>query len=174
MLYLDTIFETNLYLLSFSWQRSFLKLMVKSYSWILLFPTVIVRSPHQIFFHEIACNDSQTKEKRSCISEPGSYVATTIGCVILSVVIGFIAVFNNIYLIKDWIDKYDHLSMNAPQFMFMLEIYFFVRAVSDALPYDQFNIYVYYVRCLLLALYTGYMLLFALLKVAFQSAHVQQ
>lgn len=101
-------------------------------------------------------------------------MATAVGCVVLSVVIGVIVVYNNIYLVKDWIDKYNHLSMNAPQFMAMLEAYVFIRAVSDALPFDQFSVYVYYVRCLLVALYTGYMLLFAVVKIVFMSPHVQQ
>lgn len=128
----------------------------------------------QLFFHEISCNDSQDPNDRSCRKDPGSYIATTIGCVTLSVTIVVIIILNSIYFIKDWINKYDHLSMNAPQFMTIFEIYLFVRAVSDALPFDQFSIYVYYVRCLLVTLYTGYLLFYALIKIAFQSLYVQR
>lgn len=174
LLYLDSIFETNLYILSFSWQRSFLKMMVKSYSWILMFPTVSVHTSYQIFFHEISCNDVRVQADRACRTDPAAYAATAIGCVVLATVLVLIMAFNHVYFIKDWINKYDNLSMNAPQYMIMFEVYLFVRAVSDALPFDEFNINVYYVRCLLIAVYTGYMLFYAAWKMVFHSLHVQQ
>lgn len=168
LLYVDLLLETKLRFLNFSWQRSFLKLMVQSYAWTLLFPTV------NLLFHEIACNDSADAALRVCRADPAVYAVTAAGCVLLAAVVVVVSLFNRIYFVKDWLNKYDHLAMNAPHFMLALEAYLFVRAVTDALPFDEFNSYVYYVKCLLVCAYSGYMLAYAALKLVFQSLHVQQ
>jgi hypothetical protein len=168
------LFETDVPLLNFSWQRSILKLCIKSFSWFLLFPTISVRSSNQQFFNEISCNDVQNPEARSCRSDVATYVTTAVGCLILTGLLMGTMVSNHIYLVKDWINKYDHLAFNRPQFMLLLDCYIVVRAITDSLPFDQMSIYVYYSKCLIMTIYTIYMLAFALFKVVFQSLHVQQ
>lgn len=111
---------------------------------------------------------------RSCRADVAAYTVTTIACTILTIAILITIVLNHIYLVKDWLNKYDHMSFNRPQFMLMFDIYIVVRAITDSLPYDQMNIYVYYVKCLVIALYTCYLLVYSLFKVVFQSLYVQR
>jgi len=60
---------------------------------------------------------------RSCVVNVTSYTITLIGCVILGGLLVFILILNTIYDVKDWINKYDYMSMNFPSFMFHLELY---------------------------------------------------
>ena len=52
-----------------------------------------------------------------------SYTITFIGCITLAGLLLFILILNTVYDVKDWINKYDYMSMNHPSFMFHLELY---------------------------------------------------
>lgn len=39
---MNILFEMNIYILSFSWLKGFVQSMIKTYSWVLLYPTILV------------------------------------------------------------------------------------------------------------------------------------
>ena len=76
-----------------------------------------------MFFSEIFCNDRLEIEERGCKSQVGAYAPLTIGCIAIMTMIFFTLVLNNIYKIKDWMNRYDYLSMNVTYFQFFFEVY---------------------------------------------------
>lgn len=111
---------------------------------------------------------------RSCRADRPAYAVTAAACILLTFVIVCMAILNHLYFVKDWLNKYDHLSMNRPAFMILFEIYIVVRSITDSLPYDDMIIQVYYIKCLIISIYTTGMLFYCLLSVVFQSLHVQR
>jgi hypothetical protein len=45
--------------------------------------------------------------------------------------------------------------------------------MADTLPFDELNEYVYYTKCLLIAIYSSYVLFHCFKEVVFQSAQIQ-
>lgn len=44
----------------------------------------------------------------------------------------FILILNTIYDVKDWISKYDYMSMNFPAFMLYIELYMYTNTLTLA------------------------------------------
>lgn len=142
--------------------------MLTSYSFILMYPSLLLIS------NEIFCNDKIQAQDRNCYARLSQYVVTVIAGVVIYFFSVAIIMLNNVNKIKDWINRYDYMSLNDTDFFFILEVYICTRALLDALPYDKFDVYFYYTKCLLLTLYSSALWIYIYRGVVFQSEHIQK
>lgn len=127
----------------------------------------------QILFNEIFCNDRLERDMRSCKVDPARYTIVCIVCIAIAILILLTSFFNSVYKIKDWMNRYDYMSLNQPNFHLFLEVYISIRSISDSLPFDEMNEYFYYTKCLLIAIYSSNVLVYSYRQIVFQSEQIQ-